>query len=189
MAVRQSPYETQVPTVLFLQVARLLLPIHTNNRYRCNNVRHPLPVHNQPQSNKEVAHLQVMFPLQEITRLVKVSLLQDMAPAMLHLLVARQRVIVQVQQASHLDTRLQALRDNPRTPESADHQVTESDPLKFHRSNQQLKDNSEDSKQINYLRCVASGIPPNLSHNMSRIVFFLFMVFFVVKLFLGLESV
>ena len=185
MAVRQSPYETQVPTVLFLQVARVLLPIHTNNRYRCNNVRRPLPVHNQPQSNKEAAHPQAMFPLQEITRLVKVSLLQDMAPAMPHLPVALQRVIVQVQQASHLDTRLQVLRDNHLTPESADHKVTESDPLKFHRSNQQLKDNSEDSKQFNYFRCVASGIPPNLSH-MSRIVLFLFMVFFVVKLFLGL---
>jgi len=83
-------------------------------------------------------------------------------------------VQVQVQQATHLkDTRLvqalhlkdtclvQALtllRDGPLNPESADHhhlglrhqRATECDPRKcHHRSNQQLRDNSEDSKQIN----------------------------------------
>ena len=95
-------------------------------------------------------------------------------------------VPVPVQEATLKDSRL--IRDALH-PESADnhHHMGQPHPAMqcVHRSNQQLKDNSEDSKQINYLRCVTSGIPPNLSVNMSRIVLlFFFMVFFVVKLFL-----
>ena len=75
----QSPCETRVfPTVLLLLLVALLL-IHTN-QYRCNNVNRPIPIHNQYRSNKEAAHPQV-FLLQEISHMVKVRLLQDMATA------------------------------------------------------------------------------------------------------------
>ena len=86
MAVRQSPCETQVlPTVLFLLVAQVrvrALPRILSHTTKCNNAHRPLPIHNQPQSNKEVAHPQAMSPLQEISRIR-----QDMVqPPMAHLL-------------------------------------------------------------------------------------------------------
>lgn len=166
IVVRQSPCETQVlPTDLLLLVvlALALFPILLT-QCRCNNARRRLPIHNQPQSTREAAHLQAMH-LQEIFRLVK---LQDMDLLMVARRLVMGRVQVQVQRLTdhHLkDSRLvQALTFLTLNPESECRlglphpQATECDPRKCHHRSKRLKDRSEGSKRIFYPRhCVARG--------------------------------
>lgn len=147
MSVRQSPCEIQVLPTGLLLVAQVLVPVLALfpillTRCRCTNAHRLLLIHSQPQFNREAAHPQAIRPLQE-----------DMGLRSPMVKVARRWLMVRVRVTDHRlkDTRLvQALNPLNLNPESDCHLGPLSPQARececHRRSNQQLKDRSEDSE-------------------------------------------